>query len=401
MDNIKNILYVSCLCSDSKMHELFDTANEKPQPAVQKFHGLLVKGLVANGRQVTCLVALPVTLKSHPGKKWWHREEEVVNDIKYIYMPFVNSPYLKLLAFKLYAFSFTVFWILRTKGRKAMICDVLNAPASGSRKACKLFGVPSVGIVTDIPGLMVDQKMDSPLRRFFVKKDIKNIRHMSHLVPLTEYMCDIINPERKIPYIVMEGLVDKEMGQKNPIPISDGKRHITYTGTIDERYGVKTMLEAFMMLGQDDVVMDVFGKGPMEQEMPSYSGKDSRIIYHGVVPIEEAVAAQRCSYLLINPRPSKEEFTKYSFPSKNMEYMATGVPLLTAMLPGMPKEYYPNVFLFENETAVGLSIRLNEILQMSDSDVREKGDRGKKFVMENKNNVRQAERVLNFIDDYK
>ena len=80
-----------------------------------------------------------------------------------------------------------------------------------------------------------------------------------------------------------------------------------------------------------------------------------------------------------------------------MEYMATGVPLLTAVLPGMPKEYYPNVFLFEDESANGLYQKMNEILSMPINEVKERGMKGKKFVMDNKNNIRQAERVINLI----
>lgn len=395
---VSNILYVSCLCSDSMMHKLFDTALEKNNPAPQKFHTLLVRGLDRKGVKVTNLVTRPVTIASHPDKKWWKQEEEVLDGIRYVYIPFYNSPYLKILGFKLYAFFFTLLWILRTKGSKAMVCDVLYPHASASMKACRLLGINAVGIVTDIPGMMVSQHQKSIIRRFTRNKSIRNIRNMTHLVPLTDAMCDIINPERKTPYIVMEGLVDKSMEKKEPIEATDGKRHITYTGTLNARYGVKTLIESFLKLEQNDIVLDIYGQGPMESEMSSYTSKDPRIIYHGIVPIEEAVLAQRKSFLLVNPRPTSEEFTKYSFPSKNMEYMVTGVPLLTAVLPGMPKDYYPNVFLFEDETVDGLSKKMNEILSMPCDIVREKGQKGKKFVLENKNNIYQAERLLELID---
>lgn len=380
------------------MHKLFDTAHEKPNPAPQKFHTLLVRGLEKKGVKVTNLVTRSVTVTSHPDKKWWKKEEEVIDGIRYVYIPFYNSPYLKILGFKLYAFFFTLLWILRTNGDKAMVCDVLYPHASASMKACKLLGVKAVGIVTDIPGLMVSQSQKSLLRRLTRKNNIRNIRRMTHLVPLTDAMCDIINPEHKTPYIVMEGLVDKAMEEKEPIEATDGKRHITYTGTLNARYGVRTLIESFLKLEQNDIVLDIYGQGPMESEMSSYTSKDPRIIYHGIVPIEEAVLAQRKSFLLVNPRPSSEEFTKYSFPSKNMEYMVTGVPLLTAVLPGMPKDYYPNVFLFEDETVDGLRNRIDEILKMPTEAVQERGIRGKRFVLDNKNNICQADRLLELIE---
>lgn len=392
-----NILYVSSLCSGPMMSRLFDSALEKPHPAPQKFHSLLVSGLVESGVRVTSLVALPVTLSTHPNKKWWRRVDERIDGVHYIYIPFYNHPIPKLLGFKIFAFFYTIFWIIRTKGSKAVVCDVLYTHSFAAMNACRLFGVKCAGIVTDIPGMMTDKEKSSALRRYCIKRDLKNIRRMTHLVPLTDEMCDVINPLRNIPYVVIEGLVDKGMIDKAPTPYTDGKRHITYTGTINARYGVRDLIEGFMMLKQKDVVLDIYGKGPMEAEMFDYERKDLRVKYHGVVPIEEAVEAQRSSYLLVNPRPTREEFTKYSFPSKNMEYMATGVPLLTAVLPGMPKEYYPNVFLFKDETAEGLFCSMNEILSMPKEEVVERGRMGKQFVMQNKNNVRQAQRIIDLL----
>jgi len=393
-----NILYVSCLCSGPMMQELFATADEKPHPAPQKYHSLMVEGLVQNGCKVTCLVALPVTVRSHPNKKIWKRKDEIVDSVRYVYMPFYNSPYPKLLGFKIYAFFFTLLWILRTKGSKAMICDVLNAHSEGAMRACRLLGIKAVGIITDVPGLMVTQKTSSWIRKWFINQDKRNIFRMTHLVPLTEAMCDLFNPERKKPYVVVEGLVDSKMTDIGRTPYQDGKRHITYTGALNARYGVRDLIEGFMRLNQEDVILDLYGKGPMAEEIASYETKDSRVRFHGMVPIDESVNAQRSSYLLVNPRPTKEEFTKYSFPSKNMEYMATGVPLLTAVLPGMPKEYYPFVYLFEDESAEGLYQKLSYILDLPREEVWRRGQLGKEFVMRNKNNIKQAQLVIDMIN---
>ena len=63
---------------------------------------------------------------------------------------------------------------------------------------------------------------------------------------------------------------------------------------------------------------------------------------------KQGVAEELKATLLVNPRPTTEEFTIYSFPSKNMEYMASGTPLLTTKLPGMPEEYHQYVLAILN-----------------------------------------------------
>ena len=393
-----NILYVSCVLSDPMMHRLFDTAEVKPHPAPQKFHSLMVRGLAANGQQVTCLVAPPVTSRSHPGKKWWKREEEEVGGVRYVYMPFYNHPLLKLLGFKLYAFFFTLLWVFRTHGKKAMICDVLNAHAAASMLACRVTCTKVAGIVTDIPGFMeFSGKKVSWLTKLRQRCSVRIIRLMTHFVPLTDAMCEIINPERKRPYVVVEGLVDSKMKYAEPQSYQDGKRHITYTGTLNAVFGVRNLVEGFMKIKDADVVLDLYGSGPMKSEMESFMKQDSRVRYHGVVPIEEAVKAQQSSFLLVNPRPTSEAFTRFSFPSKNMEYMVSGVPLLTTNLSGMPIEYHPYVFLLKDESVEGICNCLERILAMPIEDVQARGRQARSFVLENKNDILQAEKVINLI----
>ena len=111
----------------------------------------------------------------------------------------------------------------------------------------------------------------------------------------------------------------------------------------------------------------------------------------------EIVDKEQEATLLVNPRPTEEEYVKYSFPSKTMEYMASGTPVLTTVLPGMPKEYHPYVFLLEEETADGIAKMLKEVLSQSDEALFQKGRDARRFVLEQKNNVIQAGQILEML----
>ena len=111
----------------------------------------------------------------------------------------------------------------------------------------------------------------------------------------------------------------------------------------------------------------------------------------------EIVAREQEATLLVNPRPTDEEYVKYSFPSKTMEYMASGTPVLTTVLPGMPKEYHPYVYLLEDETAGGITKMLKEVLSNSDEELFRKGTEARRFVLEQKNNVIQARKILEML----
>ena len=284
---------------------------------------------------------------------------------------------------------------MRKRREKRLICDVLNISVClGSLIASKLIGIKSVGIVTDMPGLMVGGSK-SFLSNLITRINKSYLGSFDYYVFLTEQMNPVLNIHKR-PYIVMEGLVDVDM-QIAPHAdwIPGMKRNIIYAGGLYERYGVKMLIEAFMQISFDDVTFSIYGMGEMEQQIREYEKKDSRIHYYGAVPNSKVVEEELKATLLINPRPTHEEFTKYSFPSKNMEYMVSGTPVLTTKLPGMPTEYYPYVFLFDEETVEGYKRKLEDVLSLPYEQLKEKGELGKRFALDKKNNIVQSMRILN------
>mgnify|MGYP002520894761 FL=1 len=157
------------------------------------------------------------------------------------------------------------------------------------------------------------------------------------------------------------------------------------------------MVLRFLKANVPDAILIYFGEGSYVEEYKALCEEHPNLEYRGVVPNEEIMREEQMATLLVNPRFTTEEFTKYSFPSKNMEYMASGTPLLTTKLPGMPKEYYPYVFLFEEETIDGYADAISEALALSESELSTLGESAKQFVLQHKNNIEQARRISNFI----
>ena len=112
----------------------------------------------------------------------------------------------------------------------------------------------------------------------------------------------------------------------------------------------------------------------------------------------EVVEREMEATLLVNPRPTDEEYVRYSFPSKTMEYMSTGTPVLTTVLPGMPKEYHPYVYLLEDETAQGIAETLGSVLSQTEDALFEKGQAARHFILNEKNNVIQAQKILDMLE---
>jgi len=123
----------------------------------------------------------------------------------------------------------------------------------------------------------------------------------------------------------------------------------------------------------------------------------NNIKYFGALPNKDIVKMEQECMFLINPRFTNELYTKYSFPSKNMEYMLSGTPLLTTKLPGMPKEYDEYVYLIDEENEEGIIKKFKEISRKDINEINNFGKKAKDFVMKNKNNIIQTKKIIDFI----
>jgi hypothetical protein len=55
------------------------------------------------------------------------------------------------------------------------------------------------------------------------------------------------------------------------------------------------------------------------------------------------------------------------------------------------------MFLFTDESVSGMANRIKEVLDFGSLALYEKGESARRFVLENKNNVKQAARVLDML----
>ena len=144
--------------------------------------------------------------------------------------------------------------------------------------------------------------------------------------------------------------------------------------------------------------LHIYGIGDYQQELEQIAEGNPSIHYGGLLLPSQVVEKEMEAAVLINPRPSDEEYVRYSFPSKTMEYMSTGTPVLTTALPCIPEEYRPYLYFIQEETPGGIATALRQVLSHSDEELFEKGCRARRFVLEQRNNVVQAAKVLDMLE---
>lgn len=255
-------------------------------------------------------------------------------------------------------------------------------------------------IVPDLPEYMGNKTS-------FFRKCLNPIYHvvLEHLyevvdyyVLLSKYMVERL-PVANKPWIVIEGIFNKGKDDEQIIKTKSDTKTIFYAGTLAERYGILDLVHAFTKIQNPSFRLVICGDGDTKDEIVREAQLDNRIIYKGSLPRNEVILLQRQADLLVNPRTPEGEFTKYSFPSKTMEYLASGVPTLLYRLPGIPDEYFDYCFVIEKLGVDVLKDKMEEILAMPLENLKNVGNKARNFVLEQKNPIQQCKKIFYLIQN--
>lgn len=197
-------------------------------------------------------------------------------------------------------------------------------------------------------------------------------------------------PTRNKPVVQIEGIFDSNSGS---FPSVQKQRAILYSGNLGRRYGIIDLLDAFTKTSID-FKLQICGVGDGADDVKRYAEKDSRIVFLGSLPRTEVLRLQSEASLLVNPRHKADAFTRYSFPSKTMEYMASGTPTLMSELDCLPEDYKQHLYLFDDESIEGMARKIEEICSKPQEDLDAFGKAASEFILKNKNAEAQVRKML-------
>jgi glycosyltransferase involved in cell wall biosynthesis len=289
-------------------------------------------------------------------------------------------------------------WARKTSDKRIILNYSIHTPLLFASFITKLI-FPRIKlclVVTDLPELMSDSKNVVYRILKTVDKCIINLclTKVDAFILLSKFMKEKLKIGKK-PWVLVEGIFNRK-----GYAFTEGKdqnKIIMYSGRLDKNQGILDLLASFSMIKNDNYRLWITGSGEGLSEILKASQIDSRINYWSNLKKIDLFNLLQKATLLINPLRSDHRKTKYFFPSKTMEYMASGTPTLMYDLPCIPEEYYNYMYYFTNDTLKGMRDKIVEICEKPESELIDFGKKAQEFILKSKNPEAQCKKIYSMM----
>ncbi len=387
-----NIIFIGQIYLDGQI-ENFSLLGSRIDISAHTFQQALLNGINTKDHSITVISApsvshYPKMRKLHIDKTLQIRDGMCLQSIS-----FINLPGLKHIT-KMISLRKHLKKILSDGKDYHIVVYGIHSPFLLGLLGIKK-GYKSCLIVPDLPEYMSEKRdiiyrTAKKIDRKLINWGLKNIDSYILFSPLMTERLKINKT-----FDIIEGLYQPPM--QSTVQVKERYKTILYTGNLDARHGIMTLLEAFHAIDNPNYRLWICGDGNSVNNIKIYEQNDNRIKYWGTLTRDEVLTLQQRATILVNPRSSSEEYTKYSFPSKTMEYLASGTPTIMAHLSSIPTEYDPHIYYLDDESSEGIKQKILEVGNLPQEQLNEFGAKAAKFILTQKNNHSQANKLITLL----
>lgn len=260
--------------------------------------------------------------------------------------------------------------------------------------------IKTVVYIPDLPIFMQmgESNLYKRITKFISNKIFyNNIKYIDGFIEISLKMNSLINLYDK-PFIVIEGMCEPT----NEAIVEKDTSSLfifTYAGSMQLKYNIELLLEAFTSIKNNSIRLVLCGNGDAINLVNKYIEHDNRIIYKGLLTEIQLKEIYSQTDILVNPRLPENDFSKYSFPSKIIEYMIFGKPIICFKLDGIPDEYDDYLIYPESNDLNGLINSMKNSINLNREELLNIGIRNKTYVGQHKNYIAQTKRIEKFLID--
>lgn len=255
----------------------------------------------------------------------------------------------------------------------------------------KSKGIKSLLILADYTNSI---EYNNSIRKFMAKNDEKEFKKFEYAVILSANVKKMLN--QKCKSLLLEGGINVNDYLNFNMPIIKNTLVVMYSGLLSNVTGVNILLEAMQLNNNDNIRLIITGKGELEKNVIEAAKEDKRIEYLGFVSNKKFYELLAESHVLLNPRNMTLEQNSNNFPSKVLEYLATGRIVLSTKFAGY--ENFVENFIFADVTAYDFSRKMNEIYDKRNEYLLKYYTKNREYSLKYDWN-NQAKKILQLLND--
>lgn len=396
-----NILYFGII-TDEKVYKEYETFKQPTTVAQSSFEKSFYSEVKKN-KAINVKAISMFQVKTFPSYSLLVNKNHKDSDINYI--PYINLPFIKELMVSFYCAFQIIKWYLIQSNKKEnyILSSIYYLPiALPTIIISKLFRIKNIICFTDLPlYIYSDERLaDIPFyKKIIIRPYLRLLKSLekeySAYILFSKPMDEVVNRKNK-PNIVIEGIYKSNNYQNTKI--EKNRKVIAYAGTLNKEYGITNIIDVFQKINDTEAELWLFGNGNQRDFIENEAENNSKIKFFGFRPKEEVFSFLQKASLLVNLRDPEDIYTKYSFPSKMFEYMASGTPVFTTRLDGIPQDYYEYVYSIDELNLEKISQEIYKIINQDVQKLNDFGEKAKKYVINNKNQSKQVSKIISFME---
>lgn len=402
MNKMKNFLFLGFAIPDEEMQKVF-LVDQFPTIQTHKFNWNFIKAIehidlhkfiYISAKAVSDYPFYPI--KRVDKKKWL----TILNGkgIEICEIPFFNQSLLKVIS----RFICGLFCCIKNfhsiKNKGGIIVYSVHVPFMLIGFIISIvYKIDYIGIWTDPPSVINarDSYLKNKLRKLELLLSIALMKKATKAIVATKYLAE--EYLRSPNYLVVDGIIDvNEINTTIKRKNESNILKIVYTGTLDRKYGIENIVKGFLKSENKNLILEIYGRGDFQSDLEFICMSNLNILYKGFISNQEILHIQREADFLINARDPNDSYVKYTFPSKTLEYMLSGTPLISTFLLGMSDEYKQHILIMEDNTIETISKMIHKVSSMSIDERYRFGVDAQRFAL-SRSYQTQGLRIIDFI----
>jgi glycosyltransferase involved in cell wall biosynthesis len=331
------------------------------------------------------------------------RKVEVLPGLHETLVPLLNIFIVRDILRALYIYCYVFLWSLRHFGKRRIVItyNVGVPPVLPLQFIASLTGTKVTSIIYDIVPAAAYNKGIRKLLFYDCVMRLGQwaIPRLSGRIVITDPIAERFGGGKH--YLRVDGGVTQAVVDRlfPLLPAETGQDLVLFfAGGINEWNHVPMLLE--MMRTHPDARLQLWfaGSGASLPLVREAASRDSRIVYHGMLDLDQLFELYKRADVLLNLRNSSDPTMKYHFPSKLLEILAVGKPVLTTSITHIKAVYGDYCFILEDETLDGLFRVVQAISELGPVKRFEMGARARAFMLREYTWKAQGARIRAYLE---